>query len=57
MPKPRTKTRRFTTTAIPDSLMARIDAIITADKYGYQNRNDFILDAVRKRLRELGYLE
>jgi metal-responsive CopG/Arc/MetJ family transcriptional regulator len=37
--------------------MKRVDDVVESEKYGYQNRADFILDAIRKRLRELGLLE
>jgi len=55
--KERKKERNFTTVAIPDSLMAKVDMAVASDKHGYQNRGDFILESIRKRLRELKYLE
>ena len=55
--KTHTKKRTYTTVSIPLSLMERIDEVITSGKHGYRNRSDFILDATRKRLRELGFLE
>jgi len=45
----------YTTVSIPLSLMKRIDDLIASGKYTYRNRSDFVLDALRKRLRELGY--
>ena len=51
------KTRNYTTTSIPWALMERIDAVVEGGKHGYRSRSDFILDAVRRRLRELDYLE
>jgi metal-responsive CopG/Arc/MetJ family transcriptional regulator len=47
----------YTTVTVPHNLMARVDSIVSNEKYGYQNRSDFIFEAVRKRLRELGALE
>ncbi len=51
------KQRNYTTVSIPNSLMARVDDVVKNEKYGYQNRSDFINEAIRKRLRELGLLE
>lgn len=47
----------YTTISLPTVLMKRVDKIIESEKYGYKNRPDFVLDAIRKRMRELGYLE
>jgi metal-responsive CopG/Arc/MetJ family transcriptional regulator len=47
----------YTTVTVPNSLMSKVDLVVKNDKYGYQNRTDFIFEAVRKRLRELGLLE
>ena len=49
--------RNYTTVSIPMALVKKIDAVIEAGEYGYRNRSDFILDAIRKRLRELGFLD
>ena len=57
MPKKARKPRDYTTVSIPMSLAKRIDDVVQSGKYGYQNRSDFILEAIRKRLRELGLLE
>lgn len=46
------KPRNYTTVSIPLTLMERVD--VALKKGGYKNRSDFILDAIRKRLRELG---
>jgi len=53
----RKKERNYTTVAIPDVLMEKITMAVDSGEYGYQNRVDLILDAIRKRLRELGYLK
>ena len=47
----------YTTVTVPKQLMARVDAVIASEKYGYQNRSDFILEAIREKLRKIGYLE
>jgi metal-responsive CopG/Arc/MetJ family transcriptional regulator len=49
--------RKYTSISIPESLAQKIDEVIKSGKHGYQNRPDFVLDAIRKRLRELGYLQ
>jgi metal-responsive CopG/Arc/MetJ family transcriptional regulator len=43
--------------SIPNSSLTRIDIVVNDEKYGYQNRSDFVLETLRKRLRELGVLE
>ena len=44
--------------AIPKDLADLIDEFIKNNpKYGYKSRNEFIVEAVRKRLQELGYLK
>jgi metal-responsive CopG/Arc/MetJ family transcriptional regulator len=55
--KPKSKRRSYTTVNIPWVLMERIDAVIRDGRHGYVRRSDFILDAIRRRLRELDYLE
>jgi metal-responsive CopG/Arc/MetJ family transcriptional regulator len=47
----------YTTISVPTTLMEKVDEIIKSGKYGYKNRPDFVLEAMRKRMRELGYLE
>ena len=48
--------RNYTTVSIPLALIERIDAVVDGKKHGYRSRSDFILDSIRKRLRELDYL-
>jgi len=49
--------RDYTTVSIPMNLIQRIDDAVKSDRFGYQNRSDLILEAIRTRLRELGMLE
>jgi len=51
------KRQKYTTVFIPISLMERVKEVVENGKYGYQNNADFVLDSIRKRLRELGALE
>ena len=51
------KKRNYTTVSIPLSLMRKIGEVVKSEKYGYRNNSDFVLDALRKRLRELNVLE
>ena len=41
--------------AIPEELAKKIDEVVKAKKHGYRSRQDFVVDAIRKLLRELGY--
>ncbi|MCL1977296.1 MAG: ribbon-helix-helix domain-containing protein [Candidatus Bathyarchaeota archaeon] len=45
------KTRDYTTVSIPLDLMNKIDNALK--KGGYQNRSDFVRDAIRDRLKGL----
>ncbi len=47
----------YTTVSIPKALGSRIDEAVGSKKFGYQNRADFVMEAIRRRLRELGMLE
>ncbi|MEM2102898.1 MAG: ribbon-helix-helix domain-containing protein [Candidatus Bathyarchaeia archaeon] len=51
------KERNYTTISIPLNLAKAIDNVIESGKHGYKNRPDFVVDAIRKRLRELDFLE
>ena len=42
--------------SIPEELAKLIDQVVEQKKYGYRNRQDFVIDAIRIRLRQLGYL-
>jgi len=47
----------YTTVAIPNSLANRIDRIIREGTHGYRTRGEFVVEAVRLRLEEIGRLE
>ncbi len=47
---------RWRVVKIPEELAKIIEEIVREEKYGYTSISDFVTDAVRKRLRELGYL-
>lgn len=51
MPKESKKTRKYTTVSIPVGLADRIDQIVKRGRE-YQNRGDFVLEAIRRRLEE-----
>jgi Arc/MetJ-type ribon-helix-helix transcriptional regulator len=50
------KPRKYTTVSIPISLMKNIEKLVNKEDSEYQNKADFVLDAIRRRLRELGVL-
>ena len=41
------------TVALPEELITKVDKIVAEEKHGYRSRNDFVIDAVRRRLEEL----
>ena len=51
---PERKSRDYVYVAIPKRLVSIIDRVV--EKLGYRSRNEFVVDAVRKRLEELGLL-
>ena len=46
---------RVTYAGIPTEIMELIDQVIQSGKYGYLSRNQFITEAAKMRLRDLGY--
>ncbi|MEM2122928.1 MAG: ribbon-helix-helix domain-containing protein [Candidatus Bathyarchaeia archaeon] len=49
------RNRRWTTIAIPQEIAQLIDKVVESQQYGFRSRTDFILEAVKLRLKELGY--
>jgi len=49
--------RGYAKVNIPKQLAELIDEVIKDGKYGYRSRDEFVTDAVRRRLEELGYLK
>ena len=49
-------TKKWVTIALPKDLVDRIDQLIKSGKYGYTSRTEVVSDAVRRLLKEYGYL-
>jgi len=49
--------RKWRTVSLPAVLVERVEALVESGKYGYRNVPDFVTDAVRRLLREYGYLK
>ena len=47
--------KRYHTINVPKSLAEKIDEVIVNGKHGYTSIPDFIKEATRRYLRELGY--
>ncbi|MCP8310750.1 MAG: ribbon-helix-helix domain-containing protein [Candidatus Methylarchaceae archaeon HK01B] len=47
--------KKFASVSLPKELIDKIDSIIRDGRYGYESRPEFIKEAIRKRLSELGY--
>ena len=41
--------------SLPEEIVERIDKTVGNSKYGFRSRADFVLEAVKNQLRELGY--
>ncbi|RLE85405.1 MAG: CopG family transcriptional regulator [Thermoprotei archaeon] len=53
----RKKERKWVWISVPIAMLKLIDrAIEEHPEYGYRSRNEFVEDAVRRKLRELGVL-
>ncbi|MEM2353742.1 MAG: ribbon-helix-helix domain-containing protein [Desulfurococcaceae archaeon] len=48
---------RWASVRIPEELYKLIQRVVNEGKHGYTSVSDFVTDAVRQRLRELGYLK
>jgi Arc/MetJ-type ribon-helix-helix transcriptional regulator len=48
---------KYHTVNLPDSLARIIEEVVESRKHGYTSIPDFVKDAVRQYLRELGYLQ
>jgi len=48
--------KEWITIKLPKDLVDRIDNLIESGRYGYTSRADFVSDAVRRLLKEYGYL-
>jgi hypothetical protein len=55
--KPRKAKResKLTYSGIPTEIMHLVDQVIDSRKFGYLSRNQFVNEAVKMRLRELGF--
>jgi len=47
--------KKFVSISLPKDLVDKVDLIIKAGTLGYDSRPEFIKEAIRKRLSELGY--
>jgi len=47
--------RKWVTIALPEEIVEKIDEVVKSQKYGFRSRGDFVLEAVKLRLREFGY--
>jgi len=55
MPRKSSVERGYTTFSIPTGLMHKVEEVVKTGTY--KNKTDFILEAIRDRLREMGALE
>ncbi len=51
------KKYRYHTVNLPISLAEKIEEVIQSGEHGYTNIPEFVKEAVRRYLRELGYLK
>ena len=52
-PQKREETR-YRTLKLPETLMSLVDTLVTARTLGYRSAAEFVAEAVRRRLEELG---
>ncbi|BBL45986.1 ribbon-helix-helix domain-containing protein [Metallosphaera sedula] len=47
----------YVTIKIPSELAELIDKVIESKRYGYRSRAEFVNEAIREKLRQLGYIK
>ncbi len=47
--------KRYGTISLPQELLDRIEEVVDSGKFGYASASEFVKEAIRERLRELGY--
>lgn len=47
----------YATIKIPEELAELIDKVIESRRFGYRSRAEFVAEAIREKLRELGYIK
>jgi len=52
-----TTKRKYTTVSIPFTLAEKIDKLVESNRGGYVSRVDFVLDSVRRRLKDFDMIE
>jgi len=50
------KKYKYHTVNLPENLASKIEEVISSGKHGYTSVPDFVKSAVRRYLRDLGYL-
>jgi hypothetical protein len=53
--RPHGEPDRVTYAGVPREIMELVDQVIQSRKHGYLSRNQFVNEAVKMRLRDLGY--
>jgi Arc/MetJ-type ribon-helix-helix transcriptional regulator len=51
------KKRNYTTISLPLVLAEKIDKLLESGRTGYTDRSDFVLDAIRRRLKTYDMIE
>jgi len=51
------KKYKYHTVNLPGNLADKIEEVVASDKHGYTSIPEFVRVAIRKYLRELGYIE
>jgi len=51
------KKRTYTTVSLPLVLADRIDKLVESGRGGYVSRTDFVLDSLRRRLKDFDMIE
>ena len=49
------KEKGWITIALPIEIVKLVDQVILSNRYGFRSRTDFVLEAVKIRLRDMGY--
>ncbi len=56
MPRSRGGKSGYRTAKIPEELAEIVDKVVESKRYGYRSFNEFVVEAVRLRLRDMGLM-
>ena len=47
----------YTNVSIPDDLLEKVEQVVSGSRFGYRNRSEFIIEAVREKVQQLSKIK